>query len=235
MSTLCASTMGPPPGLYLTQADNLPEFDESVIPNIKKLSNVHDLYLWGTCIQLSLGKRRLADLTSTILRPDEDHPKYNNWVKWSRVVSKWLIENVEESHAISLKAIQPALEFADTTYIAIQELDISKTYNEDMKAVHLFHLWSLRRHQFRGIDDFVDAWSEQVIRCHTLNITFNFLSATAMMLHEMEADMPILVKFIREQVENEFAGQKHMSYWEFKSIVCGIIRTVQKMNSRVSL
>lgn len=234
MSSLPSFGMGHPPAMSQTQADKLPEFDKAAIPNIKKLSTAGDLYVWGTCILLSLGKRRLTDLISTMIRPDVDHPEYDNWAKWSRSVSNWLIENVEDRFTAQLKAIQPALEFADTTWQEIQLLQIARTIEEARMAGQLFRLWNMRTHQFRGIDYYVEALHEQVIRCETLIFGFNYVSTAKIMLYEMEADMPVLAKFIRVQVDNDNTGPNQMTYIEFKGIVRGVIGAVQKGDARVS-
>lgn len=229
MSTPTASSTVPDRPTQ-TQADRLPEFKQIVIPGIKKLSAANDIYFWGSCIHVSLGGRRLTDLISrTIPRPDPDHPRYKTWTKWSRLVSKWLVQNVDEKFTTHFKNIQPELEFADSTFRAIEGLNIPKTAKEHYMSKALVRLWNTRRHNFTGVDDYVDAWRDQVLACQGLTVGFNYLSATLIMLHEIEAELPVLVKFIHVQVESkDHTSPGQLTYNQFNDIVHGIIRAVQK-------
>lgn len=231
MSSLTVFNLGNLPKPTRTQADKLPDFKEVVIPNIKKLSTAKDIYLWGNCIQISLGARHLASLTSdTLPRPDVNNPRYNNWVKWSRLVSKWLVRNVDVKFTPHFQQIQAHLEFADTTYKEILALNIPKSPSEDRMTKELIRLWNMRRHQFSGVDGYVSAWRDQVLVCRDLTVGFDYLSATKTMLHEMEADMPVLAKFISLQLEEQeyTSNPTSMSSEQFNSIVRGIIGAVQK-------
>jgi hypothetical protein len=227
--------MDPPPvPSGPTQADRLPEFRHIIIPPIKRLSNANDIYHWGSCIQISLCARNLSDLTSsTVPRPDENHPMYNNWAKWSRFVCKWLVQNVDENFTSYYKKDQTRLEFADTTYQVIQSLDMNQKKSSEVSSIttELLKLWNMRRCQFRGVDQYVDAWRDQVIICQRLTVGFSYLSATKIMLHEVEWDLPVLATFIDLQLQ-EYDNVDQMIYNQFNSIVRGIIGAVQKDNWR---
>ena len=235
MGSTMPSSMGPPPTPSIpTQADRLPGFKHIIIPKIKKLSKAHDIYYWGNCIQISLCARNLNDLTSsTFLRPAADHPTYNNWAKWSRFVSEWLVQNVDENFTTYFRDNQSRLEFADTTYKEIQSLEMGKSPELSHMTTELLKLWNMHRPQFQGIDQYVDAWRDQVLVCQGLTIGFNYFSATKIMLHEVEGDMPVLATFINLQLEDyEYESADNMSYNQFNSIVRGIIGAVQKENWR---
>lgn len=234
MSAQVLSNMDPPEPIR-TQADRLPEFTSLTIPCIKKLSDAGDLYFWGNCIHISLGCRQLTDLISTTIpRPKRLHPRYRNWALWSRLVSKWLVRNVDEKFTPHFKNVQSKLEFADTTYKEIRELNIPKTAKEDRMHKALIDLWNTRRHHYLGIDQYVDAWRDQVLATYHHTRGFSYLSATLIMLHEIEAEMPVLVKFIMDQVEGrDHTAPDQMTYNEFNEIVRGIIGAVQKENRRL--
>jgi hypothetical protein len=220
-----------------TQADRLPKFKQIVIPLIKKLRTPRDLYFWGNCIHVALIARNLLGLTSdTLPRPPPYDPNYENWAKWSRLVSVWLVKNVDPDFTTYFKDHQVELEFADTTYKAIQTLDIGeeeegsrvKTPEVDRMTKALVKLWNTRRSGFQSIDRYVDAWRDEVIACQSLATPFDYHTATKIMLHEIQDELPILAAYIDLQVQAQHDDQKELSYNQFNGIVRGIIGAVQK-------
>ncbi|KAJ5348073.1 Amino acid/polyamine transporter I [Penicillium brevicompactum] len=238
MSSLTAFNLDASPRPTRTQADKLPPYKELIIPNIKRLSTAKDIYLWGNCIEISLCARHLNCLISdTLPRPTTDHPGYQNWLNWSRLISKWLVRNVDPKFTPHFQNIQAQLQYADTTYKEILGLKIPKTDQEDRMTKALIQLWNTRRHKYPGIDEYVDAWRNQVVVCQGLTVGFDYLSATKIMLHEMEGDSPVLAKFIRFQLENPSQpsdARLPMTYEEFDRLVRGIIGAVKKDNLRPS-
>jgi hypothetical protein len=235
------ASMGPPLGRPVgTQAARLPQFKKISIPHIKKLSVPYDLYSWGNCIQIALLARSLGDLTSNALqRPALNDPNYDNWAKWSRFVSVWLVQNVDTDFTTYFRDNQASLEFADTTYKAIQTLDMGEERSPEVKRPEvkrmtkaLLKLWNTRRSNFWSVDKYVDSWRDEVLACQGLTTPFDYLSATKIMLHEVEEEMPVLAMFINLQLQDQYDNEEKMSYEQFNSIVRGIIGAVQKENWR---
>lgn len=205
-----------------TQADDLPPFEEITIPNIKKLSKIWDFKYWQTDVQLALGSLNLLAVVSQYLpKPTVGHIYYANWLKWSRLVTKWLVLNVEEEYAAIIQSIRPRLELADETYLAITKSQ--STDENNMWSKEFTKLWSLRRHQFHSIGTYVTAWHAQVLICDQLNPGVSWYAATKLMLDDLKEEMPDLYHYINRQIDSA-----SMAYKEFHIIVDGILDAFNK-------
>ncbi|KAJ5153945.1 Amino acid/polyamine transporter I [Penicillium coprophilum] len=205
-----------------TQADDLPPFREITIANVNRLSENSDLQPWTAQIQLTLANLDLlAVISHSLPKPTPTHLNYERWLKWSQLVSKWLILNVEAEFADFLRSIRPRLELADKTYLMIVEL--LRPDEREIKTEELIKLWSMRRHHFDSIATYVGAWRAQVIICQELELGISWYAAIELMLHELEEEMPNLCDLIDYQIGNRGPASGNITYEEFDHIVDDIL------------
>ncbi|KAJ5780801.1 Amino acid/polyamine transporter I [Penicillium paradoxum] len=210
-----------------TQADSLPGFKNITIPNVKKLQQISHLRYWQNVIMVALDCRGLGPLISKALaRPTPDHSRYEDWNKWSILVGKWLVKNLDDQFAVPLKAIHPDLAFADETYTAITTMDFSN--GEDQMSKELMKLWTMRRSQYSTIGSYVDAWREQVVTCFKLNLGLSWYAATKLMLMELKDEIPVLCNFINYQIRDHSESPGVMDINQFNAITNGILESVYR-------
>lgn len=217
---------GSPPST-LSQADNLPEFKQITITNVKKLGQISHIRYWQNVVGVALNCRGLGSLISTTLpRPTTSHSRYENWYKWSILVSKWLIKNVEEHFATPLQAVRPELVFADKTYITITTMNFA--HEENYISHELTKLWNMRREQYHAIGAYVEAWRDQVILCNELNLGLSWYAGTKLMLGELKDEVPVICNFINHQIQDCEGNASLMDQDQFNAIANGILEMVYR-------
>ncbi|KAI2672402.1 hypothetical protein CBS147332_9183 [Penicillium roqueforti] len=110
-----------------------------------------------------------------IPRPTLDHIKYENWLKWSQNLSKWLI-------------------LTDEAYLAIINLLPDA---EDTESRAFMKLWTMRWYQFRSFHAFVSTCRAQASICK--EVSYCWLP-TLLILHELKGEMPDLAHYINFQI-----------------------------------
>jgi hypothetical protein len=102
------------PGLSLTQADSLPASLPGKFESIPKLKGWHDYDNWEFLVRSQLYQYSMSDLISPELRrPTEMHRKYATWVKLSRMVSSWILLQLDMEIVSDLLASDEEIQYAD--------------------------------------------------------------------------------------------------------------------------
>ncbi|KAJ6086849.1 hypothetical protein N7467_005763 [Penicillium canescens] len=207
----------PPP----TQADNLPPYVWTLIPNIRKLSKKWDQDLWLCRVKGTLHTLGIKDVISKYLdRPDESHPSYQNWKRWSQRVDRWLFTNVGEKIRFRLQQINPPLEFADVTMEHILRLEPNE---DDRMSIEVFNMWNMRRHDYDSAAEYVEAWSDQVQHCRRLDIGIGYYVATKVMLDELDEEYPVITTFVNREIREQDQTAHVMDWVNFSTIVNGMM------------
>ncbi|KAI1830126.1 hypothetical protein DTO027I6_8981 [Penicillium roqueforti] len=140
-----------------------------------------------------------------IPRPTLDHIKYENWLKWSQNLSKWLI-------------------LTDEAYLAIINLLPDA---EDTESRAFMKLWTMRWYQFRSFHAFVSTCRAQASICK--EVSYCWLP-TLLILHELKGEMPDLAHYINFQIGESPDEPERMMYRQFDRIVGGILHTLNRDN-----
>lgn len=182
-----------------TQADDLPPFQPTGIATRNDPSSVWGFKLWLCEVQLALANLNLfAVINHGIQRPTPDHLHYENWLKWSRFISHWLLCNVGERNAAMIQSTYPGLQFADEMFYYIGCLQL--TEEDAIRRTEFNKLWSMTRHQFDTLHDYISTWGAHAMFCAQFDPNFNWYAATKMILGEIKEEMPNLYNFIDHQI-----------------------------------
>ncbi|KAJ5306720.1 hypothetical protein PENANT_c003G02646 [Penicillium antarcticum] len=206
-----------------TQADRLPSYYKVTIPNMRKLSKKWDQEYWLCRVIGILDKIGIKDVIDQRLdRPEQSHPLYQDWVRWSQKVERWLYGTVGPKILHNLQKISHSLVFADETMYHILRLEPNE---DDRMTVEVLDLWDIHRGNYDTASEYIEVWGAQVQHCRRLGIGMANYMAVKIMIRELEDEFPVITAFVKDKIRLEDENAHQMSDENFGVIVEGLLGT----------
>jgi hypothetical protein len=203
-----------------TQADNLPPYVWKHIPNVRPLSAKFKSIYWLHVVQGHLANLGIKDVIDKLIdRPDESHPKYNDWVRWSQRVDRWLFSNVGEKIKNRLQKAVPPLEYADMT---MEQILLLEPNADDRMNIEALDLWNMHRTNYATAFEYVEAWNDQVQHCRRLDIGIGYYLATKIMMQELSIEYPVVTAFVHNEMREQDKAAHKMDEKSFAVVVDGM-------------
>ncbi|KAF4768965.1 hypothetical protein HAV15_008453 [Penicillium sp. str.  len=207
-----------------TQADNLPPFDIITIVTRNDASSVWGFKHWMHEIQLILTNLNLlAIISRDIPRPTRQHPQYQTWLQWSQSIGHWLVCNVTERNSSIIVSMHRGLQLADEMWHYIGCLQWIE--EEITRRAEFSKLWAMTRDQFDSLHGYISAWGAHAKFCAKLDHTFNWYTATKVILGEIKEELPHLHNMIDRQIRTGDASGE-----QFQGHLTGILNALKERN-----